>query len=171
MPNFLSKDTTKTKKIVRAGIIGGLYVVLSLLTLPIASGAIQFRVSEALTLLPLFFVEAIPALFVGCMLSNLISGCMALDIVLGSLITLVASILTFIVGKMLKKSWLKVLIGGLFPVILNALFLPIIWLCYGVPEYTYYLQALFLLISQSLSVYLIGSPMYFTLKKRIEKAN
>ena len=172
MPNFLSKDTTKTKKIVRAGIIGGLYVVLSLLTLPIASGAIQFRVSEALTLLPLFFVEAIPALFVGCMLSNLISGCMALDIVLGSLITLVASILTFIVGKMLKKSWLKVLIGGLFPVILNALFLPIIWVvCYGAIEYVYYLQVLFLLISQSLSVYLIGSPMYFTLKKRIEKSN
>ena len=172
MPNFLSKDTTKTKRIVRAGIIGGLYVVLSLLTLPIASGAIQFRVSEALTLLPLFFVEAIPALFVGCMLSNLISGCMALDIVLGSLITLVASILTFIVGKMLKKSWLKVLIGGLFPVILNALFLPIIWVvCYGAIEYVYYLQVLFLLISQSLSVYLIGSPMYFTLKKRIEKSN
>ena len=168
MPNFLSKDTTKTKKIVRAGIIGGLYVVLSLLTLPIASGAIQFRVSEALTLLPLFFVEAIPALFVGCMLSNLITGCMALDIILGSLITLVASILTFMVGKMLKKSWLKVLIGGLFPVILNALFLPIIWLCYGVPEYTYYLQVLFLLISQSLSIYLIGSPMYFSLKKKIK---
>ena len=104
MPNFLSKDTTRTKKIVRAGIIGGLYVALSLLTLPIASGAIQFRVSEALTILPLFFVEAIPALFVGCMLSNLITGCMLLDVLLGSLITLVASILTFMVGKILKKS-------------------------------------------------------------------
>jgi len=172
MPNFLSKDTTRTKKIVRAGIIGGLYVVLSLLTLPIASGAIQFRVSDALTILPLFFVEAIPALFVGCMLSNLITGCMFLDILLGSLITLVASILTYMVGKMLKKSWLKVFVGGLFPVILNALILPIIWVvCYGAIEYVYYLQALFLLISQSLSVYLLGTPIFITLKKRMDKIN
>ena len=46
-----------TKIIVRAGLIAGLYVVLSLLTLPIASGAIQFRLSEALTILPLFFIS------------------------------------------------------------------------------------------------------------------
>ena len=168
MPNFLSNNISKTKKIVRAGIIGGLYVVLSLITLPIASGAIQFRISEALTLLPLFFVEAIPALFVGCMLSNLITGCMALDIVLGSLITLVASILTYLIGRVLKKGWLKVAVGGVFPVVLNAVFLPIIWVvCYGALEYVYYLQAIFLLISQSLSVYLLGTPMYFSLKKKI----
>ena len=169
MPNFLSNNISKTKKIVRAGIVGGLYVVLSLITLPIASGAIQFRISEALTLLPLFFVEAIPALFVGCMLSNLITGCMALDIILGSLITLVASILTYMVGKFIKQGWLMVCLGGLFPVILNAIFLPVIWLvCYGALEYVYYLQVIFLLISQSLSVYLLGTPMYFSLKKKIK---
>ena len=169
MPNFLSNNISKTKKIVRAGIVGALYVVLSLITLPIASGAIQFRISEALTLLPLFFVEAIPALFVGCMLSNLITGCMALDIILGSLITLVASILTYMVGKFIKQGWLKVCLGGLFPVTLNAIFLPVIWLvCYGALEYVYYLQVIFLLISQSLSVYLLGTPMYFSLKKKIK---
>ena len=161
-----------TKIIVRAGLIAGLYVVLSLLTLPIASGAIQFRLSEALTILPLFFIEAVPALFVGCMLSNLISGCMLLDIILGSVITLVASILTYFTGKLVKSTFFKIAIGGFFPVILNAFFLPIIWIVvYGVIEYVYMLQVLFLLISQSISIYGFGSPLYLAVKKHIEKNN
>ena len=156
--------------IVRAGLIAGLYVALSLITMPIASGAIQFRISEALTILPLFFIEAIPALFVGCMLSNLITGCLLLDIVFGSLITLIASILTFFVGKVFKNTFLKIFFGGLFPVLLNALFLPLIWVkVYGVLEYVYYLQALFLLISQSLSVYACGSPLYLAVRKLNKK--
>ncbi len=155
-----------TKIIVRAGLVAGLYVVLSLLTMPIASGAIQFRLSEALTILPLFFVEAIPALFVGCMLSNLITGCMALDIILGSVITLVAGSLTFLVGKLIKGTALKILVGGVFPVILNAFFLPILWiLIYGAIEYVYLLQVLFLLISQSISIYGVGTPLYLAIKK------
>ncbi len=159
-----------TKIIVRAGLIAGLYVVLSLLTLPIASGAIQFRLSEALTILPLFFVEAIPALFVGCMLSNLITGCMFLDIILGSIITLISAVLTYFVGKIIKNVSLKIIIGGFFPVILNALFLPIIWLViYGAIEYVYLLQVLFLFISQSISVYGVGTPLYFAIKRINEK--
>ena len=133
--------------IVRAGLIAGLYVALSLITMPIASGAIQFRISEALTILPLFFVEAIPALFVGCLLSNLITGCLILDIIFGSIITLIASILTFFIGKIMKNTLLRVFLGGLFPVLLNALLLPLIWFkVYGALEYVYYLQALFLFI-------------------------
>ena len=159
-----------TKTIVRAGLIAGIYIVLSLITFPIASGAIQFRVAEALTILPLFFIEAIPALFVGCMLSNLITGCMILDVVLGSLITLVASFFTFLIGKIFRKNALKIIIGGIFPVVLNAIFLPLIWvLAYGVIEYVYYLQAGFLLISQSLSVYAIGTPLYFAIKDKLIK--
>ena len=152
--------------IVRAGLIAGLYVALSLITMPIASGAIQFRISEALTILPLFFVEAIPALFVGCMLSNLITGCLILDIVFGSLITLVASVCTFLIGKIIKNTFFKMFLGGVFPVLLNALFLPIIWVkVYGALEYVYYLQALFLFISQSLSVYACGTPLFLAVRK------
>ncbi len=157
-----------TKKLVRAGLIAGIYVVLSLITFPVASGAIQFRIAEALTILPLFFVEAIPALFIGCMLSNLITGCIILDVFLGSAITLIASICTFFVGKTIKKNWLKIALGGIFPVILNAVFLPLIWiLAYGVIEYVYYLQVAFLLVSQSVSIYALGSPLYFAVKGRL----
>ena len=159
-----------TKIIVRAGLVAGLYVVLSLLTLPIASGAIQFRLSEALTLLPLFFAEAIPALFIGCMLSNLITGCMVLDIILGSTITLVASVLTYFIGKLVKNTFLKISIGGFFPVVLNAFFLPVLWIIiYGAIEYVYMLQVLFLLISQSASIYGFGTPLYFAIKKHKNK--
>ncbi len=157
-----------TKTMVRAGLIAGIYIVLSLITFPVASGAIQFRIAEALTILPLIFPEAIPALFVGCMLSNLITGCMILDVFLGSAITLVASLCTYFIGKAIKNNWLKILLGGVFPVLLNAFLLPLIWiLAYGVIEYVYYLQVLFLLISQSVSIYALGSPLYFAIKSKL----
>ncbi len=162
--------SSATKFIVRAGLIAGLYVVLSLLTLPVASGAIQFRLSEALTILPLFFIEAIPALFVGCMLSNLITGCLLLDIILGSVITLVSAVFTYFTGKLIKCTALRIIIGGFFPVILNALFLPVLWiLIYGAIEYVYIIQVLFLIISQSVSIYGIGTPLYFAIRKQKDK--
>ena len=93
-----------TSAIARAGVIAGLYVVLTLITFPIASTEIQFRPSEGLTLLALFLPESIPALFVGCMISNLITGCQILDVIFGGIITLVAGICTFGIGKIIKKA-------------------------------------------------------------------
>lgn len=159
-----------TKRIVRAGLIGGIYVALSLIVFPVASGAIQFRPSEALTVLPLIFTEAVPALFIGCALSNLITGCAVFDILFGSLITLFAGAFTFCVGKLIKNTAVKVVVGGLFPVLMNALLLPLIWVwCYGALEYMYIIQALFLLLSQSVSVYALGVPLYISTKKLKEK--
>lgn len=163
MSNKSSKRTTLV--IVRAGIIAGLYVVLSLITLPIASGVIQFRISEALCMLALIFPESIVALFVGCAFSNLITGCLPLDTILGSLITLVAGASTFLCGKFIKNRVLKIFFGGIFPVTLNALLLPFVWLLYGVPQYIYPLQVLFLLISQSVSIYALGIPIYIAVDK------
>ena len=69
-------------------------------------------------------------------------------------------------GKTIRNDFFKMLLGGLFPVLLNALFLPLIWvMVYGALDYVYYLQALFLFISQSLSVYACGYPLYFAVKK------
>lgn len=160
-----------TKKLARAGVVAALYVVLSLAVLPVASGAIQFRPSEALTILPLFFAESIPALFVGCMISNLITGCAVWDIIFGSVITLVSGILTFFVGRLIKNDVLKVLVGGIFPILLNALFLPLIWyFCYGL-EYLYILHILFLLASQSVVIYGLGFPLYFAMKRLNKSVN
>ena len=155
-----------TKKLARAGIIASLYVILSLITFPVASGAIQFRLSEALCILPLLFIEAVPALFIGCALSNLITGCAIFDVIFGSVITLVAAALTFLFGKIIKNLPLKIIIGGVFPVALNAFLLPLIWVwCYGALEYMYFLQAAFLIVSQSVSIYALGTPLYLAVDK------
>ena len=165
------KELFTTRALARAGIIAALYVVLSLAVLPVASGAIQFRPSEALCLLPFFFPEAIPALFVGCALSNLITGCAIWDVVFGSVITLLAAILTYFSGKLIKNTVIKIIVGGLFPVLLNAFLLPVIWyFCYGELEYLYMLQVAFLVVSQSVSVYALGVPLYFAVLKLREKS-
>lgn len=159
-----------TKKLVTAGVVAGLYCALTFATLSFSSGVIQLRVAEALTLLPLFFPEAIVGLFVGCALSNLMAGCAIYDIIFGSVITLMAGVLTRLSCKFIKRFWLKVLVGGIFPVVLNAFLLPVIWyFAYGELEMLYLLQVISLLISQTLSVYLVGVPLALAVK-RIYKA-
>ena len=160
------KLNLSTTKLARAGIISALYAAVSFISAPIASGAIQIRLSEALCLLPLIFPESILGLTIGCALSNLITGLAPYDVIFGSLITLIASVFTYLCGKIIKKDSLKIFIGGLFPVLLNAFFLPLIWKwCYGFIEYVYLLQVLFLIIGQGVSVYAIGTPLYFIAKK------
>ena len=102
---FMAKITSK--RLARAGIIASLYVVLSLATFGFSSGAIQLRLSEGLTILPLIFPEAIPALFIGCMLSNLISWCALIDIFLGAVVTLMAGFMTYVIGKIVPNISLR----------------------------------------------------------------
>lgn len=146
-----------TKMLTRAGIISALYVILVFPTITVASGFVQFRPSEALTILPIFLPESIPALAVGCFISNLITGCNMLDVVFGSLITLFAGVLTRVCTLKIKNFSLKVLVGGLFPVLMNAFLLPVVWyFVYGKMELMYILNVLSLFISQSISVYILG---------------
>lgn len=157
-----------TKKLTRAGIIASLYIILIFPTLTFASGFIQFRPSEFLTLLPLFMPEAIPALFIGCMLANLITGCALIDIIAGAFITLIASIITYCVGRIFKGRTLKIIIGGLAPVLLNAFLLPVVWyFAYGQLETLYILNVISLTLSQSISVYLLGGILFSS--QRVEK--
>ncbi len=161
-----------TKTLSRAGIISALYVVLSIMVLPLASGAVQIRFGEAMTLLPLFFFEASIALFVGCIIVNMISGCALIEVVAGALITLISALLTCFVGKLIKNKLLKVIIGGAFPILLNALLLPLVWyLCYGVLEYVYFIQALLIFAGQTVAIYGLGSLVYISLDKILIKSS
>ena len=88
-----------------AAMIAALYVVLTFLcnALGLANGAIQIRISEALTILPYFTPAAVPGLFAGCLLSNILTGCALFDILFGSLATLLGAIGT----RLLRQSkWL-----------------------------------------------------------------
>ena len=73
--------------ITRGALVAAMYVALTYLTslFGLDKGAIQFRLSEALCILPAFMPEAIPGLFIGCIISNLISACAPWDVVFGSI--------------------------------------------------------------------------------------
>ena len=167
-----------TKKLCRAGVIAALYVALTYACAPISFGGIQFRPAEALCLLPLFFVESVPALFIGCMLSNVASPFFLYDVFLGSFVTLLAAICTFLIGKTIKSLPLKIILGGLFPVLFNAFLIPIIivFLCGGSEGFdsatiAYFSFVLSLFITQSVCVYGIGTPLCVFLNKMREKSN
>ena len=83
----------KVLYLVHGAVIAALYVVLTMLAnaLGLANYAIQVRFSEALTILPVFTPAAIPGLFLGCIISNTMTGCMLLDIIFGSLATLIGA--------------------------------------------------------------------------------
>ncbi len=161
--------TKTTKRLCRAGVISALYVALTYVFAPFAFGAFQVRPSEALCILPLFFPEAIPALFVGCALSNLSSPYVLYDVVFGSLATLVAASLTYLIGRIIKKDWLKILLGGIFPVLINAFVLPLFFLIVlgegPVLSITYFLMVGSLFLTESVWVYALGAPLYFTVKR------
>lgn len=79
----------------QAAMIAAIYVVLTLLFRPISFGEIQVRISEALTILPLFTPAAVPGVFVGCLIANIIGGGILPDILFGSLATLIGAVLTY----------------------------------------------------------------------------
>lgn len=81
--------------------IAALYVVLTYITnlLGLASGTIQVRFSEALCILPVFTPAAIPGLFIGCLISNLITGGIIWDIIFGSIATLLGALGTYFLRK------------------------------------------------------------------------
>ena len=92
--------------LVQAAMIAAIYVVLTLLAnaFGLANYAIQVRFSEALTILPFFTPAAVPGLFVGCILSNILTGCLPLDVVFGSLATLIGALGTYAIGRMSRRT-------------------------------------------------------------------
>lgn len=79
----------------QAAMIAAIYVVLTLLFRPVSFGEIQVRISEVLTILPLFTPAAVPGVFVGCLIANIIGGGILPDIIFGSLATLIGAVLTY----------------------------------------------------------------------------
>lgn len=152
------------KVICRAGVIAALYAVLTIYLGSIAYGPLQIRPAEALTLLPLLYAESIPALFVGCLIANLLSPYYVADIVVGSLITLIAACLTYVIPRFFKKPILRALVGGIFPVFLNAIILPVMWLIMGGAG-AFWTNLLSMSCTQLLWVYALGMPLYLALER------
>ncbi|HIZ74681.1 MAG TPA: QueT transporter family protein [Candidatus Mediterraneibacter stercoravium] len=108
----------------QAAMVAAIYVVLTLLGASFSYGEVQVRISEALTILPVFTPAAIPGLFIGCLLSNILGGCILPDIIFGSLATLIGAIFTW----MLRNN--NRFLAPLPPIIANVIVVPFV-LRYG----------------------------------------
>lgn len=114
----------------QGGIIAAVYVVLTYIAaaMGLASGAIQVRLSEALCLLPMLTPAAVPGLTVGCVLANLLTGCLPGDVIFGSLATLLGAVGTRLLRKHPKIAWLP-------PVLSNMIIVPLVLMhVYGVGD-------------------------------------
>ncbi len=104
----------------QAAMIAAIYVVLTYLFAPFSFGEIQVRISEALTILPLFTPAAVPGLFIGCLIGNILGGAILPDIVFGSTATLIGAALTYCLREQ-KPIW-----GPLPPIAANTIIVPFV---------------------------------------------
>lgn len=95
----MKKKGMSVKFITQAAVIAAIYVVLVVIFNYISFGPVQFRIAEALTILPYFTPAAIPGLFVGCIIANILGGAIVWDVVFGSIATLIGAIGTYLLRK------------------------------------------------------------------------
>lgn len=148
-----------TSALVQAAMIAAIYVVLTFIAnaFGLASYAIQVRFSEALTILPYFTPAAIPGLFIGCLLSNILTGCALPDIIFGTLATLLGAVLTY---RLRKYKWL----APVPPIIANAIVVPLVLLyAYGIRPL--WLSFITVTAGEVISCGILGLLLLFTLEK------
>lgn len=145
----------KTLYLVQAALIAAIYAVLTYALAPISYGPVQFRISEALTVLPAVFPAAVPGLFVGCLVSNIVGGLGIWDIVIGSLATLIAAYLT----SKLRSKWLV----PAPPVFVNAIVIGIM-LAY-VLKLPYLATIGSVGFGELVVCYVLGIPLYLLFQK------
>ena len=150
----------KVLRITQAAMIAAIYVVLTVFisAFNLASGAIQVRISEALTILPVFTPAAIPGLFLGCLISNLVTGCMPIDVVFGSLATLIGACGTY---ALRKHKWL----APLPPIVANTIIVPFVLRYVYLAEGTIPFFMLTVGIGEVISCYLLGSILHRVLDR------
>ncbi len=151
----------RIRYICQAGIIAALYTVLTCLVgaFDLASGAIQLRVSEAMCVLPVFMPAAIPGLTIGCLLSNLLTGCIWQDILLGPVATLLGALGAYLLRKC--SPWLVPIPTVLF----NTLIIP------PVLAYAYHAEGglpyltLTVCAGEILSAFVLGMVLFFAVRR------
>lgn len=150
--------------ITQAAMIAAVYMILTFLAnaLGLASYVVQVRFSEALTILPYFTSAAVPGLFAGCLLSNILTGCLPLDVVFGSLATLLGALGT---RALRRYTWLT----PLPPILANTLIVPFV-LAY---VYQFEGSILYFMLTvgagEVISCGILGMLLLFSLKKHSKR--
>ena len=153
-----------TRALTRAAMVAAIYVVLTLIFQPISFGAIQFRIAEVMTLIPILTPDAIPGLFIGCLLANWLGGGIWFDVALGSIATLLAAICT-------RRFRAKPPLAAIFPTIFNGLIVgPVVYFAYvrapgdpvSVPTLLFNMSTV--AFGELVVCYVLGLPMIYGLK-------
>ena len=153
------KQYSTAQKLTQGAVIAALYVILTLAFAPISFGAMQVRIAEALTILPLFTSTAIPGLFLGCLLANILGGAAVPDVVFGSLATLIGAV----GGRLLRRNrWLVPLPA----IAANTVIIPFV-LKYGYSvDLPILLSAAYIAVGEILGCGVLGELLATALLKR-----
>ncbi len=153
------KDLFKTKSLVKAALIGSVYCVLVVIFAPISYGPVQIRIAESLTLLPYLWIEAVPGLFIGCLLANMIGGFGIIDVVFGSIATLLAAVITRKMPNLFLAAVPPVIVnmvivGAYLSLLLDLPFIP---------------TSLYIAVGQAGACFGLGIPLIWLIQKHLGK--
>ena len=155
------KNTKARKRLVyitEASAIAALYTVITIAIGPLGSAAIQCRIPEAMCVLAIFTPAAIPGMTLGCLISNIATGCLWQDVLFGTLATLIG----VIGARLLRRIWW---LTPLPTVVSNTLIVPFVL------AYAYHAEdgipflMLTVGIGEVISAYVLGIALYFALRK------
>lgn len=147
--------------VTRAALIAAAYFALATALQPVSFGPVQFRLSEALVLLPVFMPEAVIGVTIGCFVSNFLYSTVY-DVIFGTVATLVAAVLTYLLRR-------TKFLYALPPLFLNAFLIPLIWIVDG-SDAAYFVNFGLILASETIVVCLIGLPFTVILRRTLARA-
>ena len=156
-----------TRRLVISALVAAIYTVLTLLLAPISFGPVQFRAAEALYILPFFFPYTSIGLFVGCILSNLLGGLGILDIVFGSLATLLAALAVARLGKK-SRGAATGLLFALVPAAINGIIVGAVIALASTPGSFFVSMPVFALqvfVGEAVVLLILGLPLMHFLPK------
>ncbi len=156
----------KTRLLTEGALIAALYTALTLLSAAVGlsgTNAIQFRISEALCVLPAFTPAAVPGLFAGCLIANLLSpGISPWDVLFGSLATLIGALIAYFLRR-------HPLLVPIPTVLANTLIVPwVLIYAYGIPG-GFWIQALWVLLGEAACCMVLGYPLMFALRRHRDR--
>ncbi len=148
------------RDLAQGAIIAAIYALLTIFLAPISSGLVQCRVAEAMSVLPYFTFSAVPGLFIGCLLANLLTGAPIYDVLFGSLATLIAAYLTYALRTKVPKY-----LAPMPSVVVNALVVG--WLLTYVYQVgvSYWVAAGYVAIGQAIACFALGLPLMTLLER------
>ena len=148
------------RDLAQGAIIAAIYALLTIFLAPISSGLVQCRVAEAMSVLPYFTFSAVPGLFIGCLLANLLTGAPIYDVLFGSLATLIAAYLTYALRNRVPKY-----LAPMPSVVVNALVVG--WLLTYVYQVgvSFWVAAGYVAIGQAIACFALGLPLMTLLER------